>query len=242
MINKYSYIILYWKFIFTSKYDKLSKNMKRFSDQKEYYLKHLKKQRKAMKNPFSMLGRHHNNLDSFIQKEVNSFPKDSHILDAGCGLSAWTTNALRKKFIISGVDGEPDAISACKILYKNQDYQIGDLYNLKYKNNTFDAIVMREVIEHFIFPEKAVKEIYRILKPGGKIIITTPNYDSLLLHFIENTYNRFFGGTCKPYKHEVHPSKFKPSSLTKLINKYFTSVKLSTIDMGISQTLSAIKA
>lgn len=213
----------------------------RYSDQLEYYLNHLKKQSKAKKNRYSILGRHHNSLDSFIRKEINNLPKGRHVLDAGCGLSAWTNTALRKKYKISGVDGEPDAIEVCNQIYKGEDYKVGNLYELDFKNETYDAVVMREVIEHFITPQKAVKEVYRILKPGGIYILTTPNYDSLLTHLIENTYNRFFGGPCKPYRDDVHPSKFKLDLLRELLDKYFEVEKLETIDYGISITCVARK-
>lgn len=225
----------------SNKKRKFSNSPVRYTDQTEYYLLHLAKQKKAMDNKFSILGRHHNNLDSFVQTRVSSLPKNSKILDAGCGLSAWTTPTLRKKYIISGVDGEPDAIAICKKLYKEQDYKVGNLYKLAYKSNSFHAVVMREVIEHFKNPEIAVKEVYRILKPGGLYIVTTPNYDSLLLHIIEHTYNRFFGGPCKPYKDDVHPSKFSPRTLKLLIEKYFLIKELITIDIGITQCCVAIK-
>ncbi|GEM_PF-3363307 len=214
----------------------------RYSDQEEYYLNHLKKQHKAENNKISILGSHHHNLNDFIRNTINRIPAGSSILDAGCGMSSWTNVKLRKEYNISGVDGEPDAIAVCKILYKGKDYKVGDLYDLKgYKKDTYDGIIMREVIEHFITPEKAVKEVYRILKPGGYYILTTPNYSSLLLHIIENTYNRFFGGPCKPYKDDVHPSKFKPNTLRKLLEKYFVIEKLETIDYGISQVCIARK-
>jgi ubiquinone/menaquinone biosynthesis C-methylase UbiE len=213
----------------------------RYSDQIEYYLNHLEKQEKAKKSMSSILGRHHNNLDSFIRRSLAKLPKSSNILDAGCGMSAWTTKELRERYNISGVDGEPDAIAVCKKLYKGQDYRVGNLYKLDYKDKSFDAVVMREVIEHFKTPEKSVKEIHRILKPGGMYILTTPNYNSRLLHIIENTYNRFFGGPCKPYKDDVHPSKFKPHTLRSLLEKYFQIEQLDTIDYGISQICVCIK-
>lgn len=214
----------------------------RFTDQEEYYLNHLRKQQKVENNRFSILGRHHKNLNDFVRSNINSLPAKSLVLDAGCGISTWATDTMRKKYKISGVDGEPDAITLCNKLYKGSDYRVGDLYNLKdYKKNTYDAIVMREVIEHFITPEKAVKEIFRILKPGGLYLLTTPNYDSLLLHTIEHTYNRFFGGPCKPYKDDVHPSKFRPHTLRSLLEKYFIVENLDTIDYGISQVCAARK-
>ena len=215
----------------------------RHSDQKKYYIEYLKKQRRAERNKFSILGRHHENLNNFVRQALNTLPAGSRILDAGCGLSGWTTFNLREKYNISGVDGEPEAIEFCKKIYKRQDYRVGNLYNLtSYKKNYYDAIVMREVIEHFITPERAVKEIFRILKPNGLCIITTPNYNNLFTHIIEHTYSRIFGGACKPYKDEVHPSKFTPHSLKLLLEKYFVIEKLEIIDYGISQICIARKS
>lgn len=46
---------------------------------------------------------------------------------------------------------------------------------LAFKNNSFDAVIMMEVLEHVIDDEKTIAEINRVLKPGGKFIVTTPN-------------------------------------------------------------------
>lgn len=217
------------------------KSEKRYSDQVEYYFNYLKKQRIARGHFFSILGKHHNNMDIFIRTQIKMLHKDSKVLDAGCGLSAWTNSQIRKWYKISGVDGEPEAIEVCKKIYKGQDYRVGDLYKLSYKDRQFDAVVMREVIEHFKTPTRAVKEVARILKPRGILIITTPNYESILLHIIENTYNRFFGGPCKPYKDDVHPSKFKTKTLRKVLSHDFDIEVLKTIDLGISFTCVARK-
>ncbi len=213
---------------------------KSYSDQEKYYLNYLIKHEKEKRSHFSLLGLHHKHLDDYIRSGIKDLPKASKILDAGCGINAWPTTAMRKKYIIEGIDGEEDAINFCKKHY-SEKYIHGDLYKMPYKNNSFHAVTMREVIEHFIKPEAAVKEVYRILKPEGKFVLTTPNYDSWKLKIIENTYNRFFGGHCKPYRDDVHPSKFKLQPLEKLISKYFTILDHSTIDMGISQGVIAIK-
>lgn len=213
----------------------------RYSDQKEYYLKHLQKHIRAKSNKFSILGRHHNSLDNFVKRGLKVLPTGGKILDAGCGLSSWLTPHLRKKYKIYGVDGEPEVIQICKYLYPKAKYKIGDLYNLDYKDSQFNAVIMREVIEHFKKPETAVKEVNRVLKPGGLYILTTPNYSNLLTHVIEHTYNRFFGGACKPYKDDVHPSKFNRDALKRLLNKYFAVKKLETIDFGISLVCIAKK-
>lgn len=207
----------------------------------EYYISHLNKIQRSLENPYSILGRHHNNLNAFIGSVFDSAPENSQVLDAGCGLSIWIAPELRKEHHIIGVDIQPDSIKACQEIYKGHDYRLADLYNLDFPDNTFDVVVMREVIEHFKTPEYAVKEVHRVLKPNGRYVLTTPNYDSWLLHIIEHTYNRFFGGPCKPYLDDVHPSKFKFKPLADLIGKYFKIEKHETIDFGISQGCMAVK-
>ena len=200
----------------------------------EYYADYLKQINRKINNKRSIHGRHHKNLNSFVQSGLEGLQAGSRILDAGCGLSIWVTPELRRKHKIIGVDVQPDSIKACQEIYQGEDYRLADLYALEFPASSFDAVVMREVIEHFKAPERAVKEVFRVLKPGGRYVLTTPNYDSLLLHFIEQSYNRFFGGPCKPYLDDVHPSKFRVATLKELIGKYFKIESYHTIDYGIN--------
>ena len=55
---------------------------------------------------------------------------------------------------------------------KNIDV-IADAQNLPFKDNTFDYLVMLSVLEHVTDPQKLFSEIYRVLKPGGKLIASS---------------------------------------------------------------------
>ena len=50
---------------------------------------------------------------------------------------------------------------------------VGDVHAMPFLDNTFDQILCTEVLEHLHSPEKAISEMYRVLKSGGKIILTT---------------------------------------------------------------------
>jgi len=98
------------------------------------------------------------------------------ILDVGCG-SAWIAKNMlpKKKKVISldiSVTNPQKALSIYPSL--NHSGLTADSFTLPFKDNTFDCIVASEIIEHVVSPADFVKELLRVLKPSGKLIISTP--------------------------------------------------------------------
>ena len=106
------------------------------------------------------------------------------ILEVGCGanpFSVWlASQGFGPKEIIAA-DFSPAAIemaqkaadsnSVSNIRWHNEDIQ-----DLSFRNEHFDIVFSFETIEHVPKPYTAIKEIYRVLKPGGSLMLTTPNY------------------------------------------------------------------
>ena len=87
-------------------------------------------------------------------------------LDAGCRSGIQTTALKKKGYEVIPVD----------IVRLFPDARLVDLNkSLPFDENSFDLIYCSEVLEHLIDPYFTVSEFYRVLKPSGKMIVTTPN-------------------------------------------------------------------
>ena len=87
-------------------------------------------------------------------------------LDVGCREGYQSRWLEKKGYKVTSIDIEKK-YSKCQVVDVNNP--------LPFANNTFDLIWCSEVIEHLIDPKKSVEEFRRVLKPNGKMILTTPN-------------------------------------------------------------------
>ncbi|HDT15038.1 MAG TPA: class I SAM-dependent methyltransferase [Firmicutes bacterium] len=105
--------------------------------------------------------------------EKMGLKKGEKVLDAGCG-GGILINQLRAAYGIKGygVDISSLAIKRAKDSgYKDIKYHNAGIETLPFKAGTFDAIVSFDVLEHIENKEKALKELLRVLKPGGRMLL-----------------------------------------------------------------------
>lgn len=123
----------------------------------------------------------------------------SHWLDAGCGsgVLAREINALGANVI--AIDASDEMINSARkehfpstsILYK----QVATIEKIDNENGIFDGVLCSSVIEYVENPCLAIKELIRVTKPGGVLIISVPNKLSLIRLFqkIIRNYSKLFG-------------------------------------------------
>jgi 2-polyprenyl-3-methyl-5-hydroxy-6-metoxy-1,4-benzoquinol methylase len=74
-----------------------------------------------------------------------------------------------------GIDYDPHNIEIAEMLFPELEFVESSVYELALPDASVDCVTFQEVIEHLEGPAQALKEINRILRPGGVLIVTTPN-------------------------------------------------------------------
>lgn len=173
---------------------------------------------------------HPNFLVRFIETQRHSITCNlaavdgsTFILDIGCESGNITSKLPHETHHVILLDVDQEALRPIK---KNVEHSfvsclVADVYGLPFAGRSVDRILCTEVLEHLVDPEKAVREIERILKPGGRVVVSVPN-DRLILwmkkKIIELGFTRVLG-KLSPGLAMGHLHLFNRISLTSLFNR-----------------------
>jgi 2-polyprenyl-3-methyl-5-hydroxy-6-metoxy-1,4-benzoquinol methylase len=100
--------------------------------------------------------------------------RGKEFLDGGSGGGHFSAAACRRGANVTSLDVGPNLLEQVK---KRCDSTrvIGSILDLPFKDRTFDVVMSTEVIEHTPDPERAVRELSRVVRPGGVLVLTSPN-------------------------------------------------------------------
>jgi len=108
------------------------------------------------------------------------------LLDVGCGNGAYIDHMRWLGWNVVGV--EPDEEAASIAMKSGLDVFRGSLEDAKFPAKHFDVVTMNHVIEHVANPVGLLKECRRVLKPGGKLVVSTPNVKSLGRYLFDDAW------------------------------------------------------
>jgi 2-polyprenyl-3-methyl-5-hydroxy-6-metoxy-1,4-benzoquinol methylase len=95
------------------------------------------------------------------------------VLDVGCGSGGWLEFMRELGWNTEGIDFDEGAVNFAR--QRGLEVRQGHLTQQQYPPGIFDAVVLCHVIEHVPDPVETLRECRRILKPGGKLVLMTPN-------------------------------------------------------------------
>lgn len=132
-------------------------------------------------------------------------------LDVGCGVGEFMVVLKGAGFKVEGVDGNEDQMKRVRSLRLSGT--LADLEEkLAYADESFSLVTCLELIEHIAHTEDLLCEIYRILRPGGYLLLSTPNFA-----FLNNRLHYLFGRA--PCNEGLHLRFFVKQALEALLNR-----------------------
>lgn len=145
-------------------------------------------------NPFTSITFQQTN--SQIIKLFNPNPNSS-LLDVGCGSGILIQKllALKRNMQLYGLDITPRMVEVAKRKFRNDpnvEITLGSAIKMPYEDNSFDFVTCASSFHHHPDPLLSVKEMVRVLKPGGKLLILDMCIEGFLrklLFKIENIYH-----------------------------------------------------
>ena len=108
------------------------------------------------------------------------YPQDGRlqILDIGCGTGAMLDELVPFGHVV-GADYAPEALQFCVTRGVGADLARADVRRLPFADASFDVVTAMDIVEHIDDDKAAACEIFRVLRPGGRLLVTVPAFPSL---------------------------------------------------------------
>lgn len=153
-----------------------------------------------------------------------SLPQNNRprLLDVGCASGVFLDIARKKGFDVKGVEISEDLAD-----YARKEFHLDvshDLIEAGYPTSSFDVVTLLDVIEHLppSLLEKMIKEIHRVLQPGGILVLRTPGEDAMLRQIAKTLYfgsAKVVEGPMHLFYSYEHILSFSPATLKILFER-----------------------
>jgi SAM-dependent methyltransferase len=155
-----------------------------------------------------------------LKAEVGLFsrrlPKPGRMLDVGCGSGDYLEIFRGRGWEVCGLESSGPAGSYARDVRK-LDVRQGELLEAVFPENRFDLVTYFQVLEHVVDPRLQMRECFRILRPGGTLLVQVPNIESAQF----NRHRERWLHLSAPQ----HLNHFSPATLRKLLESEGFHVK-----------------
>ena len=153
---------------------------------------------------------------TFSYRFAERYTKDSEVLDYGCGSGYGAASAAANAAGVVGVDVSPTAVDHARAQFgaPGLEFELVEAERpLPFPDCSFDTVLSFQVIEHVRDPAAYLSEACRVLRPGGHLVLTTPNRRTRLLPG-QRPWNRW------------HLTEYSERTLRRLLAPHFEAVEL----------------
>lgn len=157
---------------------------------------------------------------------LEPYRKTNNLIDVGCGIGHFLNIAKERGWNVYGTEFTNEAMKICQA--KGISMQQGVLNPENYKKDFFDVIVSFEVIEHINNPLEEVNNFNKILRSGGAVYLTTPNFNSISRYLLKEKWSVI--------EYPEHLCYYTPQTLNNLFSKFsFRKKWIKTTGVNLSR-------
>lgn len=168
-----------------------------------------------------------------LSDELKKYGKENNWIDVGCGSGDLLYQVQKRGWNVFGTEFTDSAVQICKD--KGISMHKGPLNTSEYKSDFFDVITSIEVLEHINNPHEEIENFRRILRPGGVLYITTPNFNSISRRILKDRWHII--------TYPEHLCYYSARSLDKLLTDHqFKKVYIKTNGLDPSHFLKQLRS
>ena len=161
-----------------------------------------------------------NSHHAYARALASEVERASQWLDLGCGhdflppfVSPQRLQAARSRCVSVGIDADGDALAK----HRGLRHRVrGNIERLPFEAGTFDLATANMVVEHVASPEQLFAEIARVLKPGGRLLLHTPNADGYTTRLTSLLPDRLLAPIAATLlgraAEDVYPTYYRPNT------------------------------
>ena len=150
------------------------------------------------------------------------------ILDLGCGFGRHAFEAARRGADVIALDAGRDEVDRVAAMFEAMleagEIELGSLHtaavqgdalHLPFPDATFDRVICSEVLEHIPDDVAAMRELVRVLRPGGTMAITVPRFGPELINWaLSDEYHNVPGGHIRIYRRSILQQRLRSTGMT----------------------------
>jgi 2-polyprenyl-3-methyl-5-hydroxy-6-metoxy-1,4-benzoquinol methylase len=164
--------------------------------------------------------------------KMEEYRKTNRLIDVGCGIGYFLEIAKQRGWEVFGTEYTDNAVEICR--NKGINMQQGVLDSKNYEPRYFDIITSFEVMEHINNPNSEAENFRKILRQGGLLYVTTPNFNGFSRHIVKENWNIVH--------YPEHLSYYTPKTISYLMKLHgFKAKKILTTGISITRIKTSMK-
>ena len=140
---------------------------------------------------------------------IKNYKNGTTLLDVGCGEGFFLFNASKAGYTTKGIEISQDAAEYARREF-GLNVEAKPFKELQFPENYFDVVTLWQVLEHVPYPFMVLKEVHRILKPGGLLATSTPDIEGIMAKIFRRKWWNL---------RRLHINQFTAKTLADMLNR-----------------------